>query len=299
MRCPVCSGDALRVEHENVFDFEHGTSSASSFARCNACESLVQAPAPSAEDLLRAYPADYRPHTVAHDVRSRAVASLKKIQAKRLVTSLAQHLPKDKSARILEIGCGAGHFLVALKEAGYTHVEGADMSAAGRSSLDAHGIPFHVLNVDDAMVEGAFDTIVMLYSIEHVRDPVAVLKRIHEHLAPSGTVVLLTPNPASLSAQVFSRYWSGIHAPRHVVVVSPKGMTLLANQAGFACACIPNMDPATWALSFQNVVTARLLDGHPPHGTAWWTLVGLPLWLAPAVIERSIGRTGSFIAVLS
>lgn len=37
-------------------------------------------------------------------------------------------LPKDKTARIIDLACGAGHFLYFLQKEGYTQAQGIDIS---------------------------------------------------------------------------------------------------------------------------------------------------------------------------
>src|SRR4051812_43231134 len=40
-----------------------------------------------------------------------------------------RHLPKDKNAMILDIGCGDGNFVYWMQQAGYTNAHGIDLSA--------------------------------------------------------------------------------------------------------------------------------------------------------------------------
>jgi len=42
-----------------------------------------------------------------------------------------------------------------------------------------------------------FDTIILMHVLEHVRDPVSVLKRIARHLSPKGKLILAVPNALS------------------------------------------------------------------------------------------------------
>jgi 2-polyprenyl-3-methyl-5-hydroxy-6-metoxy-1,4-benzoquinol methylase len=41
---------------------------------------------------------------------------------------IREHFPMDRSARILDLGCGHGAFIYFLREAGYTNVVGVDKS---------------------------------------------------------------------------------------------------------------------------------------------------------------------------
>ena len=41
---------------------------------------------------------------------------------------LAPHLPADRAAPILDVGCGAGYALEDVRALGYTHLRGIDLS---------------------------------------------------------------------------------------------------------------------------------------------------------------------------
>ena len=64
-------------------------------------------------------------------------------------TLLGPYLPESKDARILDVGCGMGFALLALREVGYNNLEGIDsdqgqVAAACNRSLD-------VIHVVDAV----------------------------------------------------------------------------------------------------------------------------------------------------
>jgi cyclopropane fatty-acyl-phospholipid synthase-like methyltransferase len=109
-----------------------------------------------------------------------------------------QFLPADKNARILDVGCGMGHFLYFLKKEGYTNYRGIDISptqvqfardnVTERASLaDA----FDYLNTNDT-----FDVIVANDIIEHIpRDKTLhFLGLIYDSLEPNGLLLAKTLN---------------------------------------------------------------------------------------------------------
>lgn len=51
------------------------------------------------------------------------------LNAKNYFSNYGPYIPKDKNIRILDIGCGMGHFLYALKKNGYTNFIGIDISS--------------------------------------------------------------------------------------------------------------------------------------------------------------------------
>lgn len=105
--------------------------------------------------------------------------------------------------KMIEVGCGAGDFLVMARQRGFT-VSGVELTpslaAAAREKLG------DVVQTGDAMKlelpahESA--VVVMLDVIEHVQDPAALLARLRGALAPGGKLVVFTPNHASLICHI-------------------------------------------------------------------------------------------------
>ncbi len=112
-------------------------------------------------------------------------------------------LPPDRSARILEIGCGSGQFCYFLQQEGYTRFEGVDASPQMLEVCRRMG----VANVrqGDALAHldqhpGEFDAIVANDFIEHLTKPeiLAFLARARAALRPGGRLIMKTPNAACI-----------------------------------------------------------------------------------------------------
>lgn len=126
-------------------------------------------------------------------------------------------LPKDRGARILDLGSGWGNQLLALHAAGYRNIEGVEQDAgmveiAKRSA--AGRIQFHLGEGKEFLANKAesYDLIIVNDVIEHV--PVShaspMIRGIYAALTPGGTVVLRTPNMASVLS-AYSRYLDVTH----------------------------------------------------------------------------------------
>jgi SAM-dependent methyltransferase len=289
--CPACGG-ALWVDlYRGVRDFEHGLPVRADFDACPACGLVVQVPPPQPSALATYYPADYRPHVGGPSL----VARLKALQASLQLRRLAKFLP-GKDEPILELGCGAGHFVRALDRAGYTNLTAIDRTLDLGRAFEGTKIRYRAVDLDQSRdIGGPWAAIAMNYVIEHFADPAAVLRACRGALAPGGRVLLLTPNSRSLSHRMFGRYWSGLHAPRHTQIFAPDNLALVARKAGFSeVDVVPSTDPASWTLSFQNLVSGRA----PHAGTAWYSMALLPAWYPFAIAERLMGRASSMFGVL-
>jgi SAM-dependent methyltransferase len=109
-------------------------------------------------------------------------------------------LPRD--ARILELGCGAGHLLELLREHGFTRAEGVDLSAEQVELAVARGVPARVADAREQLAshEGEYAAILAFDFIEHFdRDELLELAAsILRALAPGGRLLLQTPNGEGL-----------------------------------------------------------------------------------------------------
>lgn len=97
--------------------------------------------------------------------------------------------------RVLDLGCGPGLNVAALREAGF-EAFGVDYSQSGiRIALE--GVGGNFLNLDAhhlAFRDGVFGGLVITHAIGHVARPEQVLAEARRVLAPGGAMVVTTPN---------------------------------------------------------------------------------------------------------
>jgi SAM-dependent methyltransferase len=263
---------------------------------------IRQDPVPTPEELRDHYPADYRPHLSIDDpsMMARAVASLKTVQAELLVKKLRPFLPA-KSDAILEIGCGAGHLLRRLRAKGFTDLHGVDQNPALGPALEALGIRFTACDVENELpIANPPHTIIMNNVIEHLARPDALLATCARMLSPRGQLLVFTPNTDSFSHRMFRSFWSGLHAPRHVILHSPDTFRAVGRSLGFERIDISfPADPSSWALSAQNFVEAHRRSSAMSHGTKAYALGLLPIAYPLALAESAVGRGSSMLVRMS
>ncbi len=101
---------------------------------------------------------------------------------------------------VLEVGCATGYFTKALAEQG-CKVVGMELDPDAAKVAEAWADRVVVGNVDDTEVwdlvdDESFDVITFGDVLEHLRDPLAVLRMAVRKLKPSGFVVTSLPNVA-------------------------------------------------------------------------------------------------------
>ena len=112
-----------------------------------------------------------------------------------------KRLPEDKSARIVDIGCGMGQFLIFLQANGYKNHVGIDVSEEAVAYCVSHGLHAekqHAL-AHLAGHPNTYDAIVMNDLIEHFTKPEMfdLVGACYEALRPNGVVLIKTVNAAN------------------------------------------------------------------------------------------------------
>jgi SAM-dependent methyltransferase len=109
-------------------------------------------------------------------------------------------MPESRDVRVLDVGCGHGAFLLALRAAGYRHLEGVD-SAAQQVEL-AHRLGLDCVRQDNAldvmrgMPPGVCDVVVAFDVVEHLSkdEALAFADEAYRILRPRGRLVAHVPN---------------------------------------------------------------------------------------------------------
>ncbi len=108
-------------------------------------------------------------------------------------------LPESRDSRILDIGCGTGHFLYLLKKLGYTNYLGIDVSSESINFCN-DWITNRVQKADCYTFlkdrEEKWDLIIMSDVIEHMDKHRIIknLKLIYLSMLMGGTLIIKTPN---------------------------------------------------------------------------------------------------------
>ena len=144
----------------------------------------------------------------------------------------AMYLRCKSGGRLLEIGCGNGDQLEFLQKLGW-QVEGLDLDPVAVAAVATRGLTVHVGSLESQRFpDRQFDAIVSSHVIEHVHDPIDLLRECRRVLSLDGRLVVITPNTESWGHRWFRASWLNLDPPRHLHLFNPVSLRRAAEEAG-------------------------------------------------------------------
>lgn len=222
-RCPCCeSGRLARFATIRSLPYE----------RCRNCGFTFANPPPSDDVLAEFYNSPF-------------YANYRSLEADRLATDryfsvsfsnlsqLAAWIDLDRSARILDFGCGPGSLIALLRDVhDYRNVEGLEISAAGRAlARQEHGL--HVAPDIRALRCRYYDLVLLVEVIEHVPSPDLFLDELSGLLAPGGRIFITTDSVRNVVSRFFPAHSAHYTGPSHISLFTERAIRALLSRAGF------------------------------------------------------------------
>ena len=265
--CPACGGQAVQSLHAGVSDRTFRSAPGTwTIWRCEECGTGYLNPRPTAAAITRAYESYYT-HSDTPEWWMREQGTRFRRLAMRLVNGRMnarlgydrqpalragaavlpllvrrdrellghlRYLHARPGGRVLDIGCGDGAFLALLRELGWTTTVGIDPDPKAVRRAEAARLDVRLGTWQEVSLEAAsFDAITLNHSIEHVHDPIGLLKACRQWLAPGGELIIYTPNLDSNGHRLFGRDWFHLDPPRHLVIFTPSSLRRALEETGF------------------------------------------------------------------
>jgi len=229
--CPLCGSARAHPAVHAGDRLRPGARERYNVVRCQGCGLGYLRPRPTPQAIGRFYPDSYTGGGRRGPLE-KIEAAYRRRQHGEVVRWLAERRPRR--GRILDVGCGSGDLLVALRADGWC-VHGVEPSTPGAAQARAgQGLDVVHGRFEDAELPAApFEVVVFSGVLEHVHDPLGALRRARALLAPGGLVaVLFVPLFDSAQARCFGPRWLALDLPRHLTHFQRRTFVGMASAAG-------------------------------------------------------------------
>ncbi len=225
--CPVCGSHGLEIPRYRKVGL----------ARCEDCGLVFHSRTPT--DARDAYVnGEYVAKNVDYVEEERAAKHIAERRASWLLGFTAP-------GTLLELGSGRGFFLDATRRRGFEPL-GIEPSPdlAGRAG-DDFGVEVKQGFLDEVDLSGRrFASVCMFHVLEHVEEPVALLRQLGEQLVEPGLIVLEVPNIASAMARRRAEGWGAVQPDNlHIAQFTPSTLRSVVERAGFETVAIDTISP--------------------------------------------------------
>jgi len=208
---------------------------------CDMCGFRHAVPLPTPESLTREYEENYysaeKPTFLEHAGEDQDWAEL--AQNDRL--EAFERLLGAGRRRLLDIGSGPGFFLKTAKNRGW-NVTGVEPSRQAAAHARGMGLPIveGFFGADLAVQLGRFDAVNLNNVLEHLPDPIAILRAARDVLEPGGAICVNVPNDfsplqiAAAATRGTGEWW--LAPPHHLNYFDFATLAALLERLGFRVA---------------------------------------------------------------
>jgi len=270
--CPIC-GTPSPLNWLAAPDWFHGRTKKYQLLRCSSCSLVWLKDPPSPSEMGEHYGEAY----------DRAISTASKTSEHWFGRRDAV-LHFKNSGALLDLGCGSGGFLSAIKGPSW-QLYGVEMSDnAAAIARDRCGAQVFVGDVLDAPFQpNSFDAITCFNVFEHMYEPDAVLAQVAKWLKPGGVFYTMMPNIDSAAMRIFRSYWYALELPRHLYHFSPATLKMLGENSGLTVVSIKTHRELYFETSVRYVVDDLLrkrgiprksvADSYPDNSSIPWRAV--------------------------
>ena len=226
-KCVICKNKKFRLISGKTRD-----SKKHKIIRCLKCNHIQLFPIPTLNDEKKFYDENLQ------DKNINDVGSIKRARRKMMPDNIRryQFIKKiiPKKSRVLEIGSGHGFFLEIMKTNGFDII-GYDISKEKRKySKKVTDVPVYDININEKIsMDDKFDIVVLFHTLEHITEPITLLKNIKKLLKPKGKILIEVPNSDDFHLKLNKFYKEFYWERAHIHYFSPKILKNVIHKGGF------------------------------------------------------------------
>lgn len=205
------------------------------YYKCLRCGHVTTYPFPTRDEMEKHYQKKFKEGNYR---LAQEFAQEYKVVYRQFVHLLKKALKKEnkntKRIKVLDVGCFTGDFLVLMKEVG-ADVYGLELQddAVKIANKKLHGRVKTADVMTDVFPTVRFDVITLLGIVEHVTDPMKLIKRSTELLKRGGVLMVQTPNSSSVLSRLTKQLWPPYAPVEHIHLFSKDSLTKALQQYGY------------------------------------------------------------------
>jgi 2-polyprenyl-3-methyl-5-hydroxy-6-metoxy-1,4-benzoquinol methylase len=256
--CPVCEGQS-HIYYGRMYDDRYGYPGGFDLLQCTKCSHRFLLNSFSPLDISNQYSNYYPRKSFSID----AFKPLKRVEgfAGWLAGDYRAYSVVPPNVTVLDIGCGFCESLAYHASRG-CDVYGVEADENSRKVADKFGFKLHIGQFSPHLFSSvSFDYITMDQVIEHMKDPIEILRGAAQILKPGGKVAITTPNSKGFGAAFFGRKWINWHVPYHLQHYSRASLRMAATAAGLKLKKMRTLTSSDW-LYYQWIHSIT----YPPAG---------------------------------
>lgn len=159
---------------------------------CAACGLVFTNQRPTKQSLNEFYDQYYHLFHQRKGIDEKYVAKSKKMAARRF--DVAKQVLDADQVKLLEIGSGAGEFLIKCRAESSWNITGIELGTESYKWCKSLDLPVENVGIEDYRPGVKFSCIVSFHVLEHVPSPQVFLNRCFDLLEESGVLYLEVPN---------------------------------------------------------------------------------------------------------
>jgi len=187
----------------------------------------------------------------------------------KIETLIKDGLEFDRRDRVLDLGCGTGDGLTeaAQRLSSESRFVACDFSpvAVGlaRANFRGHGLAVEVICADAAALplrDGSIDKVLLLMTLQHVRDEIAVLSEVDRVLAQHGELFVALPGERSIisMSQRLRSFITAVPIGRRTSSM-PRAVALLGSRFRIDACHVSQVGPDRWLSRMIDRTLARVV----------------------------------------
>ena len=159
---------------------------------------------------------------------------------------------------VFEMGCGDGIMLNSLRAHGWQVFGNERTLGAAHFARHQLNVPIFVGGLDSLNPAPIADLIILFQVLEHLEDPIMILKQLNHIIKPTGRLIIAVPNFGGWQSRIGGKKWLHLDVPRHLFHFSPQSLQYCLNKSGFTITQVSyksfEHDPYGWSQSILNLL---------------------------------------------